>query len=125
MPAKKKTKVVTVENTVPEEILAAAVKDMDLDALLVEMGFVEPERVSLKWRGREWSLKPVNTIDPRLLAQLGTLKGIIAVLKDGLGVKDFKVFPMPRGVDLPNGKTEIEFFLDCWSDLSDGASSGE
>ena len=97
----------------------------DLDAMLVEMGFVEPPNVSLRWQGKVWSIKPITSIDPRLLAEMGKIQGVFDVLKTALGPKAYKTFPVPRGVDLPNGQTELEFFLDGWAALSDGASSGE
>lgn len=100
--------------------------DVDIDALLKEAGFKEPDRVSLRWRGRDWSLVPVSAVDPRLLAEIASVDGVIAALEEALGPEQAAEFPMPRAVELPDGNTELGVFLDAWADASgESASSGE
>lgn len=99
---------------------------VDIDALLAEMDFQEPEQITLRWRGKDWQIKPVGAVDPKVLSQLGSLEGILGILKDALGARQFKDFPTPRGVMTPVGKTEIEVFLDAWSAASEeSADAGE
>lgn len=99
---------------------------VDIDALLAEMDFKEPERVTLRWRGKDWQIKPVGAVDPKALTKLGSLEGILGILQDALGPQQYKNFPNPRGVMTPIGKTEIEVFLDAWSAASDeSADVGE
>lgn len=101
-------------------------KTVDIDALLAEMDFKEPEEIVLRWRGKDWHIKPVGAVDPKALSQLGSLEGILGILKDALGAQQFKSFPTPRGVMTPAGKTEIEVFLDAWSAASEeSADAGE
>lgn len=92
---------------------------VDVDALLAEMQFEEPEKISLRWRGKDWQIKPVGAVDPKVLTQLGSLEGILLILQDALGSEQFTDFPTPRGVMTPIGKTEIEVFLDAWSAASE------
>ena len=100
--------------------------NLDLDAMLLEAGFVEPEPITLRWKGKNWKIKPTSAVDPRALANMGSIEGVVDVIADALGPKQAKTFPIPRGVILPNGKSEMEFFLDAWSAASgDGATSGE
>jgi len=107
-----------VEQTAPQP------DPRDIDALLVEMGFVEPDKISLRWRGKDWLIKPVSAVDPRALTQLGTLDGVLSILEDALGPAVYKKFPMPRGLAIPGtDKTELEVFLDAWSRASDEAAS--
>jgi hypothetical protein len=90
------------------------------------MSFEEPAKITLRWRGQDWQITPVSAIDPKALAQLGSLTGILAILEEALGPEQYADFPNPRGVMTPTGKTEIEVFLDAWADASDEAvDSGE
>lgn len=106
--------------------MSDAQSELDLDAMLLEAGFVEPEPILLRWKNEIWEIKPVSAVDPRATANLGTVEGVIGVIEDALGPDQAKSFPIPRGVMLPNGKSELEFFLDAWSAASgDGAAAGE
>lgn len=98
----------------------------DVDALLAEAGLVEPDPVTLRWRGKDWQLKPVGAVDPRLTAKLRTVEQADACLREALGPKQYKAFPMPRTILLPDGRTEIGLFLDAWLSASnEGADVGE
>lgn len=99
---------------------------VDVDALLKEAGFAEPEKVTVRWRGRDWLMTPVSAVNPLLLSEMGSVAGVVDVLRDALGDQFDDGFPIPRGVELPDGSTEMSVFLDAWSDASgESADAGE
>lgn len=99
---------------------------LDLDALLAEAGLVEPDPISLKWRGQIWSITPISALNPKVLTELGSLDGVLGVIGEALGEEQYVRFPAPRQLQLPNGKTELEMFLDAWTSVSnESASAGE
>lgn len=99
---------------------------VDLDALLAEAGLEEPEEIALRWKGQDWKIKRVNALDPRLLTKVSTVEEVVELLTGALGPEQFEDFPMPRTVPLPDGRTELGFFLDSWAEASgESASLGE
>lgn len=91
----------------------------DIDALLKQANFTEPEPVAIKWRGRVWTLTPITAIDPRKIGSMDTVEGVVSLIEEALGEKQAEEFPMPRGVELPDGRTEMSVFLDAWTSASD------
>ena len=115
MPAKKKAAPAAKKSTA-----------LDIDALLAEAGFVEPDKITLRWRGEDWEMTPVSAIDPRLLSDMASVDGLVKIIEAGLGEEQFARFPMPRAVELPDGTTEMGLFLDAWADASgETADPGE
>ena len=93
--------------------------DVDVDALLKEAAFKEPEPVDIRWRGKVWKMKRLSAVDPRLIGSIDTVSGVLAALDDALlSDADRDTFPMPRAVALDDGRTELSVFLTAWAEAS-------